>query len=150
LIWQQAVVAGGGAGGFSASTGVAFGKVYAGTFTGPPYAFALDDTNGAIAWQCPPTECNVFSFGPAGIAGGVVFVGGSSAQLRAFDAATGALLKKLDLGGQISSGPAVVNDMVFVGVGTGFFSPAGESQGVYGLALKRSPTGAQARRKGAR
>jgi polyvinyl alcohol dehydrogenase (cytochrome) len=147
-VWQQAVVAGGEAGGFSPSTGVAFGKVYAGTFTGPPYFFALDATNGALAWQCPATECNVFSFGPVGIAAGVVFAGDSSRQLRAFDAGTGALLRKLDLGGQISSGPAVVNDMVFVGVGTGFFSPAGESQGVYGLALKRSPT--ETRSKGAR
>src|SRR5213080_3430157 len=75
LVWQQAVVAGGEAGGFSPSTGVAFGKIYAATFTGPPYIFALDATNGAVAWQCPPTECNVFSFGPAGIAGGVFFVG---------------------------------------------------------------------------
>src|SRR5437870_7179387 len=147
-IWQQAVVPGGEAGGFSPSTGVAFGKIYAATFTGPPYIFALDATNGAVAWQCPPTECDVFSFGPAGIAGGVYFVGDSSRQLRAFDAGTGALLRKLDLGGQISSGPAVVNDMVFVGVGTGFFSPAGESQGVYGLGLDRRA--ARARRTGTR
>jgi len=147
LVWQQAVVAGGKAGGFSASTGVAFGKIYAATFTGPPYIFALDATNGAVAWQCPPTECNVFSFGPAGIAGGVFFAGDSSRQLRAFDAATGALLGKIDLGGIITSGPAVVNDMVFVGVGLG---PMGESQGVYGLALKRPPTGAQARRRSSR
>ena len=148
LVWQQVVVAGGEAGGFSPSTGVAFGKIYAATFTGPPYIFALDATNGAVAWQCPPTECDVFSFGPAGIAGGVYFVGDSSRQLRAFDAGTGALLRKLDLGGQISSGPAVVNDMVFVGVGTGFFSPAGESQGVYGLGLDRRA--ARARRTGTR
>jgi polyvinyl alcohol dehydrogenase (cytochrome) len=144
-VWQQAVVAGGEAGGFSPSTGVAFGKVYAGTFTGPPYIFALDATTGAVAWQCPETECNEFSFGPAGIAAGVYFVGDSSRQLRAFDAATGALLRKLDLGGNITSGPAVVNDMVYVGVGVGFFSPIGESQGVYGLALQDRHTAARAR-----
>src|SRR5438445_2360481 len=86
LVWQQAVVAGGEAGGFNASTGVAFGKVYAATFTGPPYIFALDATNGAVAWQCPTTECNVFSFGPVGIAAGVVFVGDSPRPLRAVDA----------------------------------------------------------------
>jgi outer membrane protein assembly factor BamB len=73
--------------------GVAFGKVYAATFTGPPYIFALDATTGALAWQCPATECNVSSFGPAWIAAGVVFVGDSSRQLRAFDATTGALLR---------------------------------------------------------
>ena len=143
LVWQQAVVAGGEAGGFSPSTGVAFGKIYAATFTGPPYIFALDATNGAVAWQCPPTECDVFSFGPAGIAGGLFFVGDSSRQLRAFDAGTGALLRKLDLGGIITSGPAIVNDMVFVGVGLG---PTGEQQGVYGLALQGRHTAARARR----
>jgi len=140
------VVAGGEAGGFNASTGVAFGKVYAGTFTGPPYIFALDATNGAVAWQCPSTECNVFSFGPVGIAAGVVFVGDSSRQLRAFDAETGALLRKLDLGGIVTSGPAIVNDMVFVGVGVGFFGPEGESQGVYGLALQRPANAERSRR----
>ena len=145
LVWQQAVVAGGDLGGFSASTGVAFGNVYAGTHTGPPFIFALGDTNGALAWQCPTAECNVFSFGPPGIAAGVVFVGDSAGQLRAFDAATGALLRKLDLGGSISSGPAVVNDMVFVGAGTGSQFGAGQQQGVYGLALQRQQTTAPAR-----
>ena len=144
-IWQQAVVAGGESGGFEGSTGVAFGKVYAATFTGPPFMFALAATNGAVDWQCPTTECNVSSFGPAGIAAGVVFLGDSASQLRAFDAATGALLRKLDLGAPITSGPAVVNDMVFVGTGLG---PMGESQGVYGLALDR-PAG-RARRTGTR
>src|SRR5437016_5299353 len=147
LVWQQAVVAGGESGGFSPSTGVAFGKVYAATFTGPPYIFALDATNGAVAWQCPTTVCDVFSFGPVGIAAGVVFVGDSSRQLRAFDAATGALLRNLDLGGNITSGPAVLNDMVFVGVGLG---PTGESQGVYGLALQSPRSAARARRTGTR
>jgi outer membrane protein assembly factor BamB len=141
---------GGEAGGFSGATGVAFGKVYANTFTGPPFIFALDATNGAVDWQCLDTECNVFGFGPAGIAAGAFLVGDSSAQLRAFDAATGALLRTLDLGGQISSGPAVVNDMVFVGVGVGFFSPAGESQGVYGLALQNGHTAARTKRALAR
>jgi outer membrane protein assembly factor BamB len=65
----------------------------------------------------------------------VVFVGDVAGQLRAFDAATGALLRKLDVGGGIASGPAVVNDMVFVGVGTGVFG-MGQRQGVYGLALQ--------------
>ena len=35
--------------------------------------------------------------------------------------------------------------MVYVGVGVGFFSPIGESQGVYGLALKDPHTAARAR-----
>jgi polyvinyl alcohol dehydrogenase (cytochrome) len=135
LVWQQPLVAGGFLGGFNASTGVAFGNVYAGTFTGPPFISAFGTTNGTVAWQCPSAECNVFSFGPPGIAAGAVFIGDSAGQLRAFDATTGALLQKLTLGGGISSGPAIVNDMVFVGTGTGGFGAAG-TQGVYGLALQ--------------
>ena len=77
----------------------------------------------------------MFSFGPPGIAAGAVLIGDSAGQLRAFDATTGALLQKLTLGGGISSGPAIVNDMVFVGTGTGAFGAAG-TQGVYGLALQ--------------
>jgi len=44
---------------------------------------------------------------------------------------------KLDLGGAISSGPAVVNDMVYVGAGTGVVVMGQQQQGVYGLALQR-------------
>jgi polyvinyl alcohol dehydrogenase (cytochrome) len=135
LIWQQSVVPGGVLGGFNASTGVAFGNIYAGTFTGPPFLFALGTTDGHSAWQCPSTECNSFSFGPAGIAAGVLFMGDGAGVLRAFDATTGAVLRKLVLGGGISSGPAIVNDMVIVGVGTGIFG-TGQTQGVYGLALQ--------------
>ena len=133
-VWEKSVVPGGALGGFNASTGVAFGNVYAGTFTGPPFLFALDDTDGHLAWQCPSSDCNAFSFGPAAIAAGVVFLGDSAGTLRAFDASTGTVLRALSLGGGISSGPAVVNDMVIVGSGTGLFG-TGQTQGVYGLAL---------------
>jgi len=135
LVWQQPLVSGGFLGGFNASTGVALGNVYAGTFTGPPFISAFGTTNGTVAWQCPSAECDVFSFGPPGIAAGAVLIGDSAGQLRAFDATTGVLLQKLTLGGGISSGPAIVNDMVFVGTGTGAFGGPG-TQGVYGLALQ--------------
>jgi polyvinyl alcohol dehydrogenase (cytochrome) len=134
LVWQKMAVAGGILGGFNASTGVALGRIYAGTFTGPPFEFALGTSDGSVAWQCPSTECGVFSFGPAGIAGGVVFIGDSAGMLRAFDANSGALLRKIALGGAISSGPAIVNGMVIVGAGTGGFGVS-TNQGIYGLAL---------------
>jgi polyvinyl alcohol dehydrogenase (cytochrome) len=134
-VWQRMVVGGGVFGGFNASTGVAAGLIYGGTFTGPPFEFALVTSDGALAWQCPASECSSFSFGPPGIAPGVVFLGDGTGMLRAFDADTGALLRKLDLGGAISSGPAVVNGMVIVGAGTGGFG-GGHVQGVYGLALQ--------------
>jgi polyvinyl alcohol dehydrogenase (cytochrome) len=133
-VWQQTVVAGTALGGFNASTGVALGRIFAGTFTGPPFEFALDASDGSTAWQCPGTECTGFSFGPPAIAGGVVLIGDGAGKLRAFDAQSGALLRKIDLGGGISSGPAVANGMVIVGAGTGGFG-ASPKQGVYGLAL---------------
>jgi polyvinyl alcohol dehydrogenase (cytochrome) len=135
LVWERAAVAGGMLGGFNASTGVAFGNVYAGTFTGPPFQFALSTADGTTSWQCSSSECASFSFGPPGIAAGVAFIGDSAGTLRAFDATTGAVLHKMNLGGGISSGPAVVNDMVIVGVGTGGFG-TGTTQGVYALALQ--------------
>ena len=135
LVWQKSVVSGSALGGFNASTGVAFGSIYAGTFTGPPFIFALTSLNGSVAWQCPSTECNAFSFGPPGIAAGLVFMGDSSGMLRGFDAATGAVLQKIDLGGAISSGPALANGMVIVGAGTASFGTQ-QKQGVYGLALQ--------------
>jgi polyvinyl alcohol dehydrogenase (cytochrome) len=134
-VWQRSVVPGSALGGFNASTGVALGSIYAGTFTGPPFILALTSTDGTVAWQCPSTECNAFSFGPPGIAAGLVFMGDSSGMLRGFDAATGALLQKIDLGGAISSGPALANGMVIVGAGTASFGTQ-QKQGVYGLALQ--------------
>jgi outer membrane protein assembly factor BamB len=134
LVWEQPVVAGGFLGGFNASTGAAFGNIYASTATGPPHLFALAAANGATSWQCPSADCNVLSFGPPGIAAGVVIMGDSAGTLRAFDAATGTIRSRMALGGGISSGPAIVNDMVIIGVGTGGFG-SGTTQGVYALEL---------------
>lgn len=137
LVWQKLVTPGTPNlfGGFNASTGAAFGNIFAGTFSGPPFIFALKAFDGSVAWQCPSGECTRFSFGPPGIGDGVVVLGDSGGILRAFDAATGGLLRSLDLGGAISSGPAVVNGMVIVGAGTGGFGTA-QKQGVYGLAVQ--------------
>ncbi len=121
-------------GGFNASTGTAFGDVYAATFSGPPFAFAVHGFDGSAAWSCAAAECQVFSFGPPAEANGLVLAGDSAGLLRAFDAQTGAVLAKLDLGGAISSGPAIVNGRVFVGAGTGGFG-TNQKQGVYALAL---------------
>jgi polyvinyl alcohol dehydrogenase (cytochrome) len=122
-------------GGFNASAGVAFGKIYAATFSGPPFIFALAAADGTTAWQCAGTDCGVFSFSPPGIADGVVLMGDSQGMLRAFDADSGAILRTLDLGGAIDSGPALVDGMVIVGAGEGVLGRA-DAQGIYGLAVK--------------
>src|SRR5262249_44773713 len=86
LVWQQKVVAGGVLGGSTPRGGGAPGPICGGPFPGPPFEFALGTSDGTVAWQCPAAECGVFSFGPPGIAGGVVFLGDSAGMLRAFDA----------------------------------------------------------------
>ncbi len=136
LVWQAVETPGQPdfLGGFNASTGTAFGNVYASTVSGPPFTLAVHAFDGTAAWSCPGTECSVFSFGPPAEANGVVLSGDSNGSLRAFDAQTGAVLAKLDLGGGIASGPAIVSGRVFIGVGIGGFG-SGEQQGVYGLDL---------------
>lgn len=56
----------------------------------------------------------------------------------------GALLRTLDLGGAISSGPAVVNDMVYVGAGTGTGVGTGSSS--RGCTVSRSSARERRRR----
>ena len=140
LVWQQLVNPGAPNlfGGFNASAGVAFGKIFAGTFSGPPFIFALDAFGGLPTWGCPGSVCTAFSFGPPGIGDHVALMGDSAGLLRAFDVDTGAVLRTIDLGGAISSGPAVVNGMVIVGAGTGGFGMS-TKQGVYGLILGPTP-----------
>jgi outer membrane protein assembly factor BamB len=121
-------------GGFNASTGVGFGKIFAGTFSGPPFIFELDAFAGTPGWSCPGSVCSTFSFDPPGIGDHVALIGDSAGMLRAFDVDSGAVLRAIDLGGAISSSPAVVNGMVVVGAGTGGFG-ASARQGVYGLVL---------------
>src|SRR5215831_13252883 len=79
LVWQRLVNAGlpNLFGGFNASAGVAFGNIFAGTFTGPPYIFALRGFDGTTAWTCPGGVCTTFSFGPPGIADHVALLGDS-------------------------------------------------------------------------
>jgi polyvinyl alcohol dehydrogenase (cytochrome) len=136
LAWQAAATPGipNLFGGFNASTGSAFGDIYAATFSGPPFTLAIHAFDGSPAWACAGTECQVFSFGPPAEANGLVMTGDSAGLLRAFDARTGAVLTTIDLGGAISSGPAIVNGHVFIGAGTGGFG-TNQKQGVYSLAL---------------
>jgi outer membrane protein assembly factor BamB len=136
LVWQAAATPGipNLFGGFNASTGAAFGDIYAATFSGPPFTFGIHAFDGSPDWSCPGTECQVFSFGPPAEVDGLVMSGDSSGLLRAFDAHTGNVLAKIDLGGAISSGPAIVNGRVFIGAGTGGFG-TNQKQGVYSLAL---------------
>ena len=133
---------------FSRVDGRRVRKIYAATFTGPPYIFALDATNGAVAWQCPPTECNVFSFGPPGSQAActswatarVSFGRSMPGRVRCSESSTSEAQIHVGPGGRERHGVRRRGDWVL--------SPAGESQGAYGLGLDRRA--ARARRTGTR
>jgi polyvinyl alcohol dehydrogenase (cytochrome) len=116
LLWHTDVVDPvPGVGGFIGSPAVWDGKIFGGTAIGtPPYYHSLDGATGAVRWQgiAAPT------YAASSVANGVVLAGALDGLLKAFDAETGRLLWASPLLGPISSGPAIVGDMVVVGSGT--------------------------------
>jgi polyvinyl alcohol dehydrogenase (cytochrome) len=93
------------------------------------HAQAWDASGGANAWEgsidIEPT------FGSVGYANGVVFIGSSDLFLEtgsnafyAFDASDGTLLQTFELETSASSGPAIVDDELFIGYG-GFVEDGG-------------------------
>jgi outer membrane protein assembly factor BamB len=89
--------------------------VVGGTAIGtPPYLHAIDATTGEVAWQggIGPT------YGASAIVNGVAFNAALDDVLKAYDVATGRLLWLFPLSGPGSSGPAIYDDMVFIGAGT--------------------------------
>ncbi len=116
LLWSRHVVdPAPNIGGFIGSPGVWEGRVFGGTALGtPPYFHAIDGDDGEVAWQGTAGP----SYGAVAIVNGVVFTPALDDLLKAFDADTGALLWATPLSGPGSSGPAVYQDMVFIGAGT--------------------------------
>jgi polyvinyl alcohol dehydrogenase (cytochrome) len=116
LLWHTDVVDPvPGVGGFIGSPAVWDGKVFGGTAIGtPPYYHSLDGASGDVRWQgiAAPT------YAASSVANGVVLAGALDGLLKAFDAETGRPLWASPLLGPISSGPAVVGDLVVVGSGT--------------------------------
>ena len=76
---------------------------------------ALDKNTGEILWQ----SIGDASFAPTSAIPGVVFVGSVGGFLRAFDAATGAMLTGVPVGFAVASAPVVVDGIVIVGAGIG-------------------------------
>ena len=85
-----------------------------------PTVHALDADTGRIVWQ-NTTEPNAdASFAPTSAIPGVVFVGKDvGGALRAYDAATGAMLASFPVGLTLASAPAVVDGTIIVGAGSG-------------------------------
>jgi outer membrane protein assembly factor BamB len=88
---------------------------------------ALDALTGDVRWHFDKTD--VTDGGVLSTATGIVFAGGREGYFYALDAATGALLWKVMLGGQIAAGPVTyeVNQEQFVSI------PAGNAVFTFGL-----------------
>lgn len=117
LIWSRKVAEPvPNVGGFLATPAVWGGGIFGGTALGTaPFLHSLDATTGEVRWQsltAGPT------YGPTTVANGVVFTGGLDFTFKALDAADGRLLWSVPAPGAISSGAAVVGDLVVVGSGT--------------------------------
>lgn len=102
-------------GGFIGSTAVWDGNVYGATaIGGPPYYHALDGATGASRWSGVAGP----GYGASAAANGVVFAAGLDDTIKAWEAETGVQLWTAPLSGPSSSGPALVDDTVYVGAGT--------------------------------
>lgn len=121
LLWRTQAAEPGDAGedfsvgGFIGSPAVWEGRIYGGTaIGGPPYYHALDGRDGTVLWRGAAAP----SYAASAVVNGVVFHGALDDALRAYEANTGRVLWSAPLLGPISSGPAVVDDSVYVGSGT--------------------------------
>jgi outer membrane protein assembly factor BamB len=104
-----------GIGGFIGSPAVVDGTVVGGTAIGaPPYFHGIDATTGAVRFSSGLLP----SYAASGGVNGIVFNAALDTLLKAYDAATGQLLWTGPLGAPGSSGPAIYDDMVFIGSGT--------------------------------
>jgi polyvinyl alcohol dehydrogenase (cytochrome) len=102
-------------GGFIGSPAVYDGNVFGGTAIGtPPFFHSLDGATGAVRFQggIGPT------YGATAVVNGVALNAALDDLLKAYDTDTGALLWVAPLAGPASSGPAIYEDMVFIGSGT--------------------------------
>ncbi|GIW40204.1 MAG: hypothetical protein KatS3mg076_0781 [Candidatus Binatia bacterium] len=121
--WRTRVVPGGAIGGIIASAAVGAGGVFFGTAIGEslrelqsPAAWRLRAEDGEVLWG---NESALPSFGPTTATREVMFLGNIGNVLVAYDAETGAVLRRFSLGGPVSSAATILDGELFVGEGTG-------------------------------
>ena len=133
VVWQRAVqpvpVTPGfaGFGLFNGAVGYADGRFHAALYEtippanpAPEHLMAFSAVDGSTVWS----EEIGLSWGHVGLAGGVVWTGTqASADLLGFDAATGAAVAALPMPGNVTSGPSIVDGVLYVGYGV--FGPGG-------------------------
>lgn len=117
VLWNTKVVTPApGVGGFIGSPAVWRGDVFGGTAISfpPPTFHSFDGRTGAVRWQGGGAP----TYAATSVANGVVFTGSLDFTFKALDAATGRPLWAAPTLGAVSSGAAVIDDMVVVGTGT--------------------------------
>jgi polyvinyl alcohol dehydrogenase (cytochrome) len=116
VLWNTSVTSPApGVGGFIGSPAVWGGHVFGAVAIGsPPWYHSLDGRTGNVRWQGTAGP----SYGASAVTSGVVFAGALDFTVKAFDAETGRVLWSSPALGAVSSGPAVVGDMLLIGSGT--------------------------------
>jgi len=120
---QIQVTPGGGLGGLFADSAVSANTIYANGVNwpfvyvgGPPLGgslTAISGDGGAILWQFHTSAPNLSG---VAVANGVVYFQSMDGSLYALDCRTGALLAKVETGGQVS-GPAISRGRIYLGTG---------------------------------
>jgi polyvinyl alcohol dehydrogenase (cytochrome) len=143
LAWSRNVVFGGSSGGFIGTAAFDGQRIYGATALGElggtpcdptnprdttlqnPSYHAFDARKGTVLWE----DSQAYSFAASTVAGGVVFNGVGlplpSAQLRAYDATSGALLRAFPAGGAVNAGATIVGKRLFYGTGNSFNGQGG-------------------------
>ncbi|HET9999243.1 MAG TPA: PQQ-binding-like beta-propeller repeat protein [Ktedonobacteraceae bacterium] len=112
IVWQF-VLSNSGQDGQEASSQITVGGnglIYVDTKTG--FVYALNESNGTVAWKGATGLNNISS---QAVANGKLFVGSEDSNFYAFNATTGAFLWKTPIGAHVDSSPAVANGVVYFG-----------------------------------
>lgn len=117
LVWRTDVTPASFAGGFDGiGSGVAYNRIFAGSFLGPPFMHAFDAWSGEVAWQ---SLVSGPSFAPVGISNFMVFKGDEgSPALKVYDAADGGLLRLLPTPEVVTGAPVILDRHVIVTMGS--------------------------------
>jgi polyvinyl alcohol dehydrogenase (cytochrome) len=135
IVWATPLTEGSRLGGVIGGSALADGRIFVASNVGDPASqvptgvstlFALDAGTGEILWQ---SDMDLAVFGPATVAGGVVFQGTAAPAMHAFDAESGELLWTYEPDGQVGGGASVVDGRLYWGYGYWVAAPPEDPAG---------------------
>ena len=95
----------------AASSAVAGGRAYLGTFGDEVVAVDLEDAR--VVWRYRPAGSSFPFYASAAVAGGRVIAGGRDSQVHAIDAGAGEALWVFAAGGRVDASPVIAGDRVY-------------------------------------